>query len=383
MWKRFASQLACVQCLGPLDLVEIVSHTATLSPEHRAQGEKLGIAPTDLESRIEDGLLVCPACKLWYPISRHLPVMLPYATPLHNEFRARHSGEVEALGPEYRLPADEPAPGEFFVQRSFSHEWLDYSYDGVLWTWSYEDRRALFYAEIGRNLPPLPARFLEIGCGLGLVTSFAQDRLEGDAVGVDLSLAALRAAGHFADNPFLHFVQASLWKLPFSERAFDVVYSHGVLHHTFSTHRAIEAIAPRVAPGGLLYVWVYGTGSITESLARRVAYGVEICVRPILARLPAPLTNAILAPAALGYIAINKFQRLAGSPRHAYDYSRALHAARDRLTPLYAERVAVEKLEHWFADLGFEHIESLTALEVPEATRETIRRNSGVRGRRK
>jgi len=343
----------------------------------------MDLSPEVLEAAVETGVLVCPACKLWYPIERGLPILLPYTTRLHRDFAEREAETLRALGPAYHPPDEDPAPGEGFVRASFSDEWLDYSYDGVLWTWSYADREALFLAEMGEDsVPAFPTRFVEIGCGLGLVTSFAAKHFPGDAVGVDLSLAALRASRHFSDNPFLHFVQASLWQLPFERESFDRVYSHGVLHHTFSTEKAFRSIAGLCAPQGRMYVWLYGMDSIQESAARRAAYGVEWALRPMLARLPSGAAGAILAPAAVAYMGINRAQRFLGSPRESYTFRRALHAARDRLTPLYAHRTREEDLRGWFNDCQFENLQILQASEVPSSTRETIRRNLGMRGRR-
>jgi 2-polyprenyl-3-methyl-5-hydroxy-6-metoxy-1,4-benzoquinol methylase len=45
---------------------------------------------------------------------------------------------------------------------------------------------------------------------------------------------------------------------------FDVVYSWGVLHHTGDMWRALEAVAPRVAPGGKLFIAIYNDQGLTS-----------------------------------------------------------------------------------------------------------------------
>lgn len=54
---------------------------------------------------------------------------------------------------------------------------------------------------------------------------------------------------------------------------FDVVYSWGVLHHTGDLWRALEAVAPRVAPGGKLFIAIYndqGLISRAWSVVKRI-----------------------------------------------------------------------------------------------------------------
>ena len=172
---------------------------------------------------------------------------------------------------------------------SFSKEWLEYDYDGVIWEMSYDDHELRFLKEIG---PALTERrhgnFLEVGCGLGITTALAHKNSGADAVGLDLSLAVWKACRHYRSNPFLHFVEASVFAIPFAPASFDLIYSRGVLHHTVSTEKAFESVAPLCRPGGTLYLWVYGMGSIRETVFRRVVYALERAMRPVLStrRIP-------------------------------------------------------------------------------------------------
>lgn len=385
MWRRFAEIARCPECGGPLSLLALEERLVELDPRCFPRAERLGIPAKELGRAVEEGLLLCETCRLWYPVWRGLPVLLPYTTALHRECLRLRPRLFKGLGAQWRPPGRAPVEGELFTLESFSREWDSYAYDGTLWVWSYREREALFLAEMGWAGAPPPApcgRFLEVGCGLGLVTAFAAKRTRGEAVGVDLSLAAGRASRRFERHPFLHFTQASLWRLPFAPGIFKFAYSHGVLHHTRSTREAFHAVARQVAPGGRLYVWLYGPGSITDSPARRLAYGLESVLRPLLARAPSGVANAALAPLALAYMAVSSWRRFRGNPGRDYTIARALHAARDRFTPLFAHRVAPEALLRWFREEGFVNLHSLRAEEAPPAARDTVRRNTGARGDR-
>src|SRR5450759_1342579 len=160
---------------------------------------------------------------------------------------------------------------------------MDYNYDGVIWDLSYEDHEKRFLAEVG---PAATAHargglFVEIGCGMGFTSFFASKNMECDALGVDLSLAVLQASQHFKTDPFLHFVQGSAFYLPIRRSLASVMYSHGVLHHTYSTAKAVASVAQYVREDGWLYLWLYGSGSKKGSPARRIAYLLEEALRPM------------------------------------------------------------------------------------------------------
>ncbi len=89
----------------------------------------------------------------------------------------------------------------------------------------------------------------------------------------------------------------------------------------------------------------------------------------------------MLAAAALGYLAFNRFQRRRHPGIQRYEFSRALHAARDRFTPRYAHRHEPSEVAGWFFAAGFTEIEVLDWRTMPPAEQENYQRNVGVRGR--
>lgn len=101
-------------------------------------------------------------------------------------------------------------------------------------------------------------KVLEIGCGLG--TDGAQFAEAGaDYTGVDLTDAAVELARKRFELYGLpgRFLTADAENLDFADGSFDLVYSHGVLHHTPETQKAINEVHRVLRPGGRAVVMVY------------------------------------------------------------------------------------------------------------------------------
>jgi SAM-dependent methyltransferase/uncharacterized protein YbaR (Trm112 family) len=372
MWPKLLSLLRCPVCHGHLagsDLGDPAAH---------------GSIDAASQTWIESGFLSCAPCKTWFPVVRGVPIMLPYGTSAHEQFARNHASAIASLVPAYGPASGEPVRGEELVMRSFSVEWLQYDFDGVIWEMDYDDHERRFLKEMGGYAPEKGdfGRFLEIGCGLGITTAMAQKNFGGEAVGVDLSLAAWRAAATHRANPSLHFVQASVFALPFEAETFDTIYTRGVLHHTYSTREAYQALAPLCRIGGSLYVWVYGPKSINDNLFRRSVYAVEVVMRFALNRCPEWFSHIALAPFALSYVLFNRVRHWANPRIQPYNYTRALHAARDRFTPEFAHRHDADELCRWFHEADFGELEVVDWRTMPSADHDDYRRNTGVRGRR-
>ncbi|HEY9283286.1 MAG TPA: class I SAM-dependent methyltransferase [Pyrinomonadaceae bacterium] len=110
-------------------------------------------------------------------------------------------------------------------------------------------------------------RVLEIGCGLGTDgVQFA--RAGADYTGVDLTEAAVELARHnfeWRDLPG-RFQTADAENLEFADSTFDLVYSHGVLHHTPDTARAVREVRRVLRPGGRAVVMLYHRDSLNYRL---------------------------------------------------------------------------------------------------------------------
>jgi len=101
-------------------------------------------------------------------------------------------------------------------------------------------------------------RLLEVGYGMGTdLLTWCENGAE--VHGIDLTEEHHRLA---VENFGLHNCHADLRvgdaaKLPFEDESFDIVYSHGVLHHTPDIEQCLSEIRRVLRPGGRLILGLY------------------------------------------------------------------------------------------------------------------------------
>ncbi|PYX30493.1 MAG: hypothetical protein DMG80_12205 [Acidobacteria bacterium] len=114
-------------------------------------------------------------------------------------------------------------------------------------------------------------RVLEIGCGCGSEAErFA--RAGASYTAVDLTNAAVSITQRRFQLEALkgNFTQGDAENLPFADGSFDLVYSHGVLHHTPDTPRTIREVHRVLAPGGRAVIMLYYRNSFKYQVNLRV-----------------------------------------------------------------------------------------------------------------
>lgn len=112
-------------------------------------------------------------------------------------------------------------------------------------------------------------RVLEIGLGQG---ADAESLIRRGArwSGVDLtaeSIERVRTRLTLRDLPFERLEQGSVLDLPFPDGTFDMVFSHGVLHHVPEIRQAQQEIHRVLRPGGELVVMLYSRWSLNYLIA--------------------------------------------------------------------------------------------------------------------
>jgi len=102
---------------------------------------------------------------------------------------------------------------------------------------------------------------LECGCGTGQLSHFLQLN-NNHVLGVDMTLNSLKLAiEHKLRNRLVRssFAQMDVFDLAVRDAAFDVVISHGVLHHTVDARKAFSRIVRKAKPGGIVMVGLYSS----------------------------------------------------------------------------------------------------------------------------
>jgi len=136
---------------------------------------------------------------------------------------------------------------------------LDEPPPGYNWRWNW---LTAYHFCTGQKPERQTIRILDAGCGTGVGTEYLV-HLNPDAtvVGIDLSAGALAVAKERCQKSGAHraeFHHLSLFDVAQLPGDFDLINCVGVLHHTPDPILGIQSLAKKLAPGGLLHIFVYG-----------------------------------------------------------------------------------------------------------------------------
>jgi SAM-dependent methyltransferase len=130
---------------------------------------------------------------------------------------------------------------------------------GYNWRWSWS---AAYNFCAGRISDRPNLRILDAGCGTGCSTEYLVALNPGaEITAIDISPGALEVAKERCQrsvNGGATFKHLSLFDADQLEGEFDLINSVGVLHHTADPARGLKALADKLAPGGIMHIFVYG-----------------------------------------------------------------------------------------------------------------------------
>jgi SAM-dependent methyltransferase len=136
---------------------------------------------------------------------------------------------------------------------------LDEPPPGYNWRWNW---LAAYNFCTGMKPQKQDIQILDAGCGSGVGTEYLVHlNPEAQVIGIDLSAGTLAVAKERCQRSGanrVEFQQLSLFDVEQIPGEFDLINSVGVLHHTDDPIRGIQALAKKLAPGGIFHIFVYG-----------------------------------------------------------------------------------------------------------------------------
>jgi SAM-dependent methyltransferase len=242
MKRELLGFLACPVCRGDLDLRET----------SRENGEIL------------EGYLACRACTKEFAVKGGIP----------------------------RLVIDHT---ESATAERFGYEWKNFPRLSQL----YEEQFLDWISPVDREFFS-GKTVLDAGCGKGRHLYLAARFGAGTIVGIDVSDAVEVAYINTRHLSNIHVVQADLFHPPL-KRAFDYIYSVGVLHHLPRPGEGFRVLCGLLKEGGTFSIWVYG-----KEGNEWIAYLVDPVRRFVTSRIPLPVLQMVSFPLAFSLYVLCK-----------------------------------------------------------------------------
>jgi len=96
---------------------------------------------------------------------------------------------------------------------------------------------------------------LEVGCGIGIATSYLARRYKLNVIGIDLDPEQVEIAkNNHKENEYLKYFQADVTELTFENNQFDMILSLDVLHHIPNWEKALNEISRVLKPDGFYII---------------------------------------------------------------------------------------------------------------------------------
>jgi ubiquinone/menaquinone biosynthesis C-methylase UbiE/uncharacterized protein YbaR (Trm112 family) len=284
------------------------------------------------------------------------------------------AGRLVCASGVHQFPIEDAIPR--FVPRdnyaaSFGYQWNKFKLEQIDSANGTKLSAARFYSETGWTKEWLKGRWvLDSGCGAGRFLDVAADS-EAQVVGLDISSAIDAARANLAGRQNVHFVQASIYELPFRSGAFDACYCIGVVQHTPDPQRAMSTLPRILRTGGRMAITAYERKPWTilyskyllRPLTKRV--NKQKLLNGIKRTMPVlfPLTNVLFRLPLVGRFFMfaipvaNYVQEDALTPEQRYDW--AILDTFDMLSPQYDQPRTQQEVEQALGRGGIVNLKRL------------------------
>jgi len=289
----------------------------------RKCGNDFALSATDRKGgEVITGQLVCKGCGTKYPIVRAIPRF-------------------------FENWKDETSLRDVYAD-SFGHQWTTYD-------WLRQEDEEEFFRITDYKKSDLEGKLLlDAGCGGGRFLRFLASYCN-EVVGLDYSIAVERARALTETRENVHLVQCDVNNHPFKKEVFDIVMSHGVLHHTPNTYKSFSQLPPALKQNGLMYIALFREAFFML----RWSDGFW---RALLNKLPIPVLDKVCGTLSYLYYLPNAvFWK-----RFFWFSLQKTHEIRkcclyDWYGPTYHFEHTVEEVQGWFRDAGFSEIQYINA----------------------
>jgi len=209
-------------------------------------------------------------------------------------------------------------------------------------------------------------RILEAGSGAGRFTEVLAST-GARIFTFDYSEAVLANYQNNASKGDITFFQGDIYRIPFPRASFDRVICLGVIQHTPDVHKTFQCLAEMVHPGGYLAVdvyrkiwqqmlhWKYVMRPVTKRMKADRLYRMVSWYAPKLMPV-AKVIRKIGGRAGARLVPILDQSDKAVPPVIQRDWT--ILDTYDALSPAYDKPQTDGTLAAWFAECGFEQIES-------------------------
>jgi SAM-dependent methyltransferase len=276
----------------------------------------------EVDNEIISGILLCNHCNIQYPIIRAIP---------------RFIKDIKSDDDLRRIYAD-----------SFGHQWTTYN-------WLRDEDEFEFFQIT--DLKPddfNEKKVLDAGCGGGRIARFLVPK-SGEYIGLDYSIAVEKAYNLCKGCKNANFIQCDINNHPFRSDSFDIVYSHGVLHHTPDTKYSFDNLPPVVKKGGILYIAVFRKTILplrcSDSFFRAICNKLSI---PTMDKVCGGLSYLCYLPKAVFFKGFFWF-----SLQKTHEIRKC--CLYDWYAPQYHHEHTVHEVIQWFENSGFEKIKYINA----------------------